>query len=249
MLKPMENRKPVGRPRKADRGGAEARILDAAEALFAGRGFHGVTLREIAISAEVDAALLHYYFEHKRGLFDAVWERRAEVVNRERLQALERYAVAHAGRLTVEGALEAFLLPLLDPQRHRDPGWRHYFTLTALVSNSAEWGGEMMGRCFDPVVRRLIDLIAAALPGADRAELYWSYQMLSGALMLTLSNTGRIDRLSDGRCRSADVEAIAPRMVRYAAAGFRALCEAPPRAHGVAGDGAGFTRRRSRGDD
>ncbi len=220
-------RKGVGRPRKGDQDKSDSasRILDEAEALFAAHGFHGVTLREIAARAKVDAALLHYYFQHKKGLFDAVWERRAEVLNRERLDAMERYASTHAGRMTVEGAIEAFLGPLMDPQRHREAGWRNYFTLAALVSNSAAWGGEMMGRFFDPVVKRLIELIATALPDARQDELYWSYHMLSGALMLTLSETGRLDTLSGGLCSSADIESLAPRMVRYAAAGFRALCQ------------------------
>jgi hypothetical protein len=39
-----------------------------------------------------------------------------------------------------------------------------------------------------------------------------------------LGTTGRIDRLSNGLCRSDDVEALRGRMIAYAAAGFRAVC-------------------------
>lgn len=38
------------------------RILDSAEELFAKHGIYGVTMREIAELANVDTALLHYYF-------------------------------------------------------------------------------------------------------------------------------------------------------------------------------------------
>ena len=48
------------------------RILDAAEDHFSRHGFWGVTIREVATDAKVDTALLHYYFDTKRGLFDAV---------------------------------------------------------------------------------------------------------------------------------------------------------------------------------
>ena len=41
------------------------RILDTAEALFAERGFDGVTLRQIAIGAGVDVALASYHFGKK----------------------------------------------------------------------------------------------------------------------------------------------------------------------------------------
>ena len=63
--------RPPGRP-----AGNEAtsdtreRILDAAEEQFSAHGFWGVTIREVAEQAKVDTALLHYYFNTKRGLFD-----------------------------------------------------------------------------------------------------------------------------------------------------------------------------------
>jgi hypothetical protein len=62
------------------------------------------------------------------------------------------------------------------------------------------------------------------LPQAATADLFFSYHFLTGALTLTLSDTGRLDRLSDGLCSSSDIDAIAPRMIEYAAAGFRAVC-------------------------
>ena len=45
----------------------------------------------------------------------------------------------------------------------------------------------------------------------------------SGALTLTLGETGRLDRLSNGRARSGDLETAGDYMVRFAAAGFRAV--------------------------
>ena len=41
----------------------------------------------------------------------------------------------------------------------------------------------------------------------------------------TLAETGRIDTLSKGLCRSEDIAAVTPRMIAYAAAGFRAVCQ------------------------
>jgi hypothetical protein len=39
-----------------------------------------------------------------------------------------------------------------------------------------------------------------------------------------MSETGRIDRLSDGLCRSGDIDTARRMLVRYGAAGFRAVC-------------------------
>ena len=90
-----------GRPSKARAAGAaDTRdlILDAAEQLFSKHGFYGVTIREVAREAGVDTALVHYYFGAKRALFDAVFLRRAEVWNNERVDAINRSAGANFGK-------------------------------------------------------------------------------------------------------------------------------------------------------
>jgi TetR/AcrR family transcriptional regulator len=50
-------------------------ILDAAELLFARRGFRSTTIKAIAGEAGVNTALLYYYFPDKQGLYHAVLER------------------------------------------------------------------------------------------------------------------------------------------------------------------------------
>jgi TetR/AcrR family transcriptional regulator len=50
----------------------EARILKAAEAVFATRGFTGATTAEIAARAGIPKANLHYYFRTKQALYRAV---------------------------------------------------------------------------------------------------------------------------------------------------------------------------------
>ncbi|MFC7639949.1 helix-turn-helix domain-containing protein [Streptosporangium lutulentum] len=48
---------------------SEQRILEAARALFAERGFERTTIRAVAASAGVDPALVMQYFESKQELF------------------------------------------------------------------------------------------------------------------------------------------------------------------------------------
>ena len=221
-----------GRPPKAKAAGlADTRdlILDAAEDLFSKHGFYGVTIREVAREAGVDTALVHYYFGAKRGLFDAVFLRRAEVWNNERVDAINRYARdAEPGGMTLEGLFEAFLRPPFQWSLKGGPGWKHYSALVAQTNANPTFGGETMARYYDPAIRRLIELIKLILPQARDVDLYWAYHNLSGALTLTLGETGRLDRLSNGLCRSGDLESACDYMVRFAAAGFRAVCDSPP---------------------
>jgi len=224
-----------GRPPKAKASGAaDTRdlILDAAEDLFSKHGFYGVTIREVAREAGVDTALVHYYFATKRGLFDAVFLRRAEIWNNERVEAINRYARDMGDAMTLEGLLEAFLRPPFEWSLKGGPGWKHYSALVAQTNANPTFGGEIMARYYDPAIHRMIDLIRRVLPGARDQDLYWAWHNLSGALTLTLGETGRLDRLSGGLCRSGDLETACDYMVRFAAAGFRAVCERPPPARG-----------------
>ena len=203
------------------------RILDVAEALFALHGFDGVTLRQIANGAGVDVALASYHFGKKMDLFNAVFERRAVALNESRLSAL-RACQEGAGEEgpSVEQIIEAFLRPLEIAQETGDEGWTNYLALIAYINNSPYWGEKMMSKLFDKLVLEFIDALRRALPGARDEDLFWCYHNLSGALTLTLAQTGRIDKLSGGRCRSSDFRAAYDHMIPFTAAGFREVCAA-----------------------
>src|ERR1044071_1378756 len=60
-------------------------ILDAAERLFARKGFDPTTIKEIGAAAKLNPALLYYYFRDKEELYRAVLQRVAgELVTRGR---------------------------------------------------------------------------------------------------------------------------------------------------------------------
>ena len=216
----------MARKKSTDRSNGRERILDAAEMLFAQRGFHGVSLRDITSAAGVDVALVGYHFGGKRELFTAVFDRRAEVLNRERLELLnEARLAARPNMASVEAIVAAFVTPLLDRSARGGAGWKSYFALIAYVNNSPEFGSVMMTHSFDPLVEKFVEALREALPSAPPREIYWGYQFLTGALTLTFAETGRIDALSQGLCRSADLDSVIQRLPAFMAAGFHALAE------------------------
>jgi len=230
----VARRKRTGKKKAGGTPGKD-RILDAAERLFARHGFYGVSVRDITRAAEVDVALVSYHFGGKRELFAAVFQRRAEQLNPERLAMLEEVRrAALPGTPTLEQIVTAFTYPLLERSARGGPGWKSYFALVAQVNNSPEWGPVLMTQHFDPLVERFIAVLREALPGCAPREIYWGYQFLTGALTLTFAETGRIDRLSGGLCKSADLDSVHERLAPFVAAGFRALC-ASAAAHGRSG--------------
>ncbi|MFE3603992.1 TetR/AcrR family transcriptional regulator [Streptomyces sp. NPDC059096] len=59
-------------PRRYDAAGTRAALMSAAARRFGRYGYDGTSIRDIARTAEVDAALVYRYFGSKQGLFAAV---------------------------------------------------------------------------------------------------------------------------------------------------------------------------------
>jgi AcrR family transcriptional regulator len=215
------------RPTKAEqRAEMMEQILDVAEEQFSQHGLYGVTLKDVAKRVGVHHTLMNYYFKDKKKLFDAVFARRAVVSSTLRMRALDEYDASSNGKPTVEGALHAFLDTDLDLYIEGGKAWKNYGALSAQVSNTPEWGAELMDEHFDPVVLRLIGLLKRALPGCSDEDIFWGYHFVTGALLLTLARTGRIDKLSGGVCKSEDFAAVKKRMATFMAGGLLTICGA-----------------------
>jgi AcrR family transcriptional regulator len=193
-------------------------ILHVAERLFADRGFHAVTLRQIAETAGVPLALVGYYFGRKHDLINAIFaHRRSWHLDRLiELDEARRHAQHPAG---LQRIVEAFVLPLL--RLRQQPATAAYARLLAreilLASPEAE---QAQRDGFDPLVQRFMDALHAAQPGAGHTELAWACQFTLGVVGMHLRDE-RIERLSQGRVRAHD-PAAAQRLVRYLVGGLRA---------------------------
>ena len=202
------------------------RILDAAERLFAISGYDGVSLRQIAREAAVEVALSNYHFGPKADLFLAVVQRRADELNEARMTLF----AALPDPPTLEGLIDAFARPFMEKSLRGGPGWKSYAQLVAHLANSQRWTRVVMATQFDPVAKTFIAGMRRALPQTDVRDLYWGFHFMLGAMTMTFAETGRIDGLSGGRCKSSALDTIYARMIPFLAAGFRQLAAPDPKA-------------------
>lgn len=70
---------------------AYKRILDAAENLFAHHGLDAVSVRDVARKRYVDTALRIITLPPSAAVFDAVFQRRAAILNKERIAMIDAY--------------------------------------------------------------------------------------------------------------------------------------------------------------
>lgn len=184
--------------------GAAARLgmIEVAERLFAERGVHGVSLREIGAQAgQRNTAAARYHFGSKEALVDAVFKHRMEPINERRLAYLDDLDAAGRGH-EVRGLVEAFLHPLAETLgTPGKPSWYVRFCVNAGLLEGiaiADLSAEDYTRGAAIVQARLLALFDD-LPAPLRHD---RWTLLAGYLGQTLAareafqQYGRADRLT-----------------------------------------------------
>ena len=197
------------------------KLFRSAERLFAEHGFDRVSVRDIANDAQVNSALLGYYFGGKEGLLAEVYTSHCEPLNRERLRKL---AECRQGRTaTLEEILDAFIRPSMQAGQGSDEG-RSFSRLRAiLAAENSSLLEQLVARNFDDTTRAFADALCECLPGLTREDVLWRFHFLLGAIYYTATGPYRIRTLSGGKCDPTDAEATTKELILFASSGFRAL--------------------------
>ncbi|QAU22716.1 TetR/AcrR family transcriptional regulator [Dyella sp. M7H15-1] len=194
------------------------RILTAAEALFAQRGFEGASLRQLTTAAGVNLAAVNYHFGSKDHLVEEVFKRRLDQLNVRRLAALKQ--VAGQPDSTLENVLAAFIHPALDLS-HDGGGDLFMRVLARAFAEHDDSLRKFLSDNYGHVMRQFTAEFARLLPNLSKEELYWRIDLVTGALTHAMSGFGIIQRKSDVS-ETIHREQTAAHLIRFAAAGLSA---------------------------
>ncbi|MEK8029478.1 TetR family transcriptional regulator [Ideonella sp. DXS29W] len=192
-------------------------ILLAAEKLFGLRGYHAVSIRDIAGEAGVPLALVGYYFGAKHELYHAIFESWQGSID-ERVAALKAAASDLKAPDALERVLCAWVVPLVELSRH--PTGQYYALMAArdLMSPTPE-SERAQEEFFNPMAHAYIDTLQQIFPRATRGQVAWCYQFMLGAVLHYLTDV-RVETLSRGENRATDDHGQQA-LLRFLAAGFR----------------------------
>jgi AcrR family transcriptional regulator len=199
-------------------------LLDAAERLFAERGFAATSMRDIAARAKANLAAANYHFGGKRGLMEAVLERRVTPLNRSRLEALDGVEAARGrSRVALEALLEAFIGPALRMAEHIPGGGAAFVQLMGrtFIEPDERLQSYFMG-LFKEVANRFIPAFQQAVPELPATDLFWRMHFMIGCLAHTMGDKERLRVISRGQVNPDDTEAAIRELVRFVAGGLRA---------------------------
>jgi AcrR family transcriptional regulator len=188
-------------------------ILNAAERLYADRGFGDVTLRDIVAAAGVNLAAVNYHFGSKDELIAELFVTRSIATNRERLNELKAAEEAGGGRASIDAILRALVGPTLrgclGPDRDRSTAAR--FMIRASIE-SVPPIRRIKNREIDHL-RKFSAAMRRSLPDRSEVDLYWGLHFALAMAHQTVRDGERLTRLSDGVCDLDDVAGIIDRVV------------------------------------
>ncbi|GAC1331389.1 MAG: TetR/AcrR family transcriptional regulator [Beijerinckiaceae bacterium] len=203
------------------------RLIDAGERLFAEHGWNGVGIRTIAAAANVSLAALNYHFGEKENLLAEIFAARARPIAEERMRLLAE--INASGEPSLERVIEAFLRPALTVDSESRFGGIVFAKLRARLATEPEaFSRRILADAFDASGRHYIAALQALLPDLQPEDLFWRFHFLLGTMVYTMADPGRIQSMSDGRCKPGNVEAALRHIVPFLAAGFRAPAPAKP---------------------
>lgn len=204
-------------------------ILDVAEKLFAENGPAAVTVRTIAVAANINTQAVNYHFGSKERLFEEMFGRRMGPVNRERLERLD--ACMQRGRVpSIEDLVDAFVRPIL---HLRQDSLGHERALVVMqfqaraVSHPGEAEFSYLKVHFEPLRSRFMSALSGILPHLSIEDVIWRYNFMCGAILYSMAGPSRMlhppESMAGIALRDAGrEEAAVDQLVRFLSAGFRA---------------------------
>lgn len=219
----------------APRGGTRERLLDAAEKLFAARGYAGTSTRAIVAASGDTIGSVNYHFGSKDNLFRQVLQRRFDLIaDARRARYREAEATARAQGPDLEAVVDAIVSPYMDRALRGGKGWRSYIHLIGSLPSSPKLYKKTWSALSETTAREFMGWLTRALPEADLGDIAYAYEFMIGCMIEICmeSSVDRISILTNGRWSADDFEAVTPRVVRFITAGIAAVVAAKAPARG-----------------
>ena len=200
------------------------RILDAAEQLFAEKGFAETSLRLITSKAGVNLAAVNYHFGSKKSLIQAVFTRFLNpfVVSLE--QELDRNEQAGNPDQSLEELLEMLVRLVLAVKPRSGNDLSTFMRLLGLSFSQSQghlrrYLDDMYGKVF----RRYMLRVHEAAPTIPPIELFWRVHFMLGAAAFSMSGIKALRAIAENDFGArTSIEQVMRMMVPFLAAGMRA---------------------------
>ena len=206
-----------------DKQTTKTRLLDAAEELFAERGFDDVSIRDLAATADVNVAAVNYHFQGKENLYHEVIRRRFSVQRDATLASLARAAPADGGRPELAAVIRAMVGDYLKGALVRKGGARVMAAITREMHTNYDTRHMLVFKeMIAPIFAAFSEAMLRARPDLAQADANWYIASIVGQVHHFIMRRLKCDSLpEDDETRAFMVHAfpvLAAPVEEYAAA-------------------------------
>ena len=199
------------------------RILDAAEQLFAEKGFAETSLRLITSKAGVNLAAVNYHFGSKKALIQAVFSRFLGPF----CVSLERELDRRQGKpdkVSLEELLEMLVEQALAVKPRSGNDLSIFMRLLGLAfSQSQGHLRKYLEEVYGKVFRRYMLLLNEVAPKLPPLEIFWRVHFMLGAAAFSMSGIKALRAIAENDFGvDTSIEQVMRLMVPFLAAGMRA---------------------------
>ncbi len=145
------------------------KLLDAAEKLFAEKGFNGTSVRGITAEAKCNVAAVNYHFGGKDKLYTEVFQRKLILLREVRVTAVNK-VMAKEDEVTLEILLRAFGKAFFEPLVGVSSGPRFIKLWLREMLDQRLPATMFVEETFRPVLGSLQQALMKVCPGLDEAK-------------------------------------------------------------------------------
>lgn len=201
------------------------RILDAAEVLFAERGFAETSLRMITSKAKVNLAAVNYHFGSKNALIQAVFARFLGPFTKLLRERLEQRLREGADRPVDFEELMAILTATMLQVPARRPGDLSIAMRLIGLAYTQSQGHlrKFLEQEFSTEFRLVKRLVREATPELSSVERFWRVQFILGAMAFAMSNIQALSSILESDLGvETHAHEVVRRLIPFITAGMRA---------------------------
>lgn len=199
------------------------KILDAAESLFADKGFNGTSLREITSLAEVNLAAVNYHFGSKKELIKAVMSRYMNELS-PNLQASLLVICQQENKPTLNEVFSAFIDPLLSLNVFRENGTSNFLQLLGRgYTDSQGFLRWFLTTQYPEVITNFVTAVQRAYPELSAEDIFWRLHFTMGTVIFTMSSSDALmDIAKSDFEQQVDIADVIRKVIPFVASGVGA---------------------------
>jgi AcrR family transcriptional regulator len=195
------------------------RLLDAAERLFAEKGFAATSVRDITAAAASNVAAINYHFGGKHNLYHEVFRRRMAAMRDQRIASIRQ---AQGGTESLEGVLYAFATAFLQPLVDRGSGRLLIELITREMLDPQLPRELFLAEVVGPVQEALAEAIMKVTPGLEPGPARLCVVSIVGQLLQVAHRLRRGELAHAWGAELPPLPEMVGQVVRFSAAGVRA---------------------------